>query len=248
VTNSEDAAAGGRAAFPRTRWSLVEQLHDGGAGGERALGELCSMYWYPVYAFVRRDGASPADAEDLTQGFFAQILEKQFLEGADSAKGKLRTYLLTALKRYSINQYRSGARLKRGGGVVVVPLDADEAEDRFRDEPAELDDPEILFERHWALSLLDEAFRATETEYLEAGKAELFAKIHPFLAGRDASDPRYAEIGEQLGMSSGAIQVAVHRVRKRYRRQLEEAVGQTVEDPEDVESELSHVLKILSSG
>jgi RNA polymerase sigma-70 factor (ECF subfamily) len=227
---------------------LVEQLRDGGSGGERALGELCSMYWYPVYAFLRRDGATSADAEDLTQGFFALLLEKGVLASADASKGKLRTYLLTALKRHRVNEYRKASRQKRGGGAVVVPMDADEAEERFRDEPAELEDPEKLFERHWALSLLDEAFAATEAEYLSAEKGELFTAIHPFLAGREPGDPRYAEIAEQLEMSSGAIQVAVHRLRKRYRHQLEAAVERTVENEADVEAELAHVLKVISSG
>ena len=248
VADDIDPLARGSAAFPHTRWTLVEALRTGGSGSERALGELCSIYWYPVYAFVRRDGAAPADAEDLTQGFFAQLLEKEFLTGADASKGKLRTYLLTALKRYKINEYRKGARQKRGGGAVAVPLDADDAEQRFREEPAEFDDPEVLFERRWALSLLDEAFDRTEAEYLAAGRADVFAAISPFLAGREATDPRYAEIGSQLEMSAGAVQVAVHRMRKRYRRQLEAAVAETVESAEDVEAELEHVLRVLSSG
>ncbi len=247
MSENEPEPSSPRTAFPPTRWTLVERLADTGDGG-RALDELCSIYWYPVYAFLRRDGTDPAEAEDLTQGFFALLLERDSLSAADAAKGKLRTFLLTALKRFRVSEYRRAASRKRGGRAVHIALDAGDAEGRFLDEPSEHETPESLFERRWAMSLLDEAFTATEAEYAGAGKAALFEAIHPFLAGRDPHDPRYAEIGGRLGMSEGAVQVAVHRMRKRYRRQLEAAVAATVGVDGDAEGELAHILTILASG
>jgi len=233
-------------AFPHTRWTLVDQLNGGGSGGEHALGELCTMYWYPVYAFVRRSGASAPDAEDLTQGFFVRLLEKEVLASADAKKGRLRTYLLAALKRFRITEYRKSVAQKRGGGGAILQLDADAAERRFREEPKELEDPESLFERRWALSLLDEALGRLKDEYEQSGKPELFDAISPFLAGRDRDDPRYAELAVELGMTPGAVQVAVHRMRKRYRGHLEEAVAETIECQEDLEDELCYILRLLA--
>lgn len=237
-------------AFPLTRWTLVAQLRDGGEGSERALSELCAMYWYPVYAFVRRSGAPAADAEDLTQGFFERLLEKDVLATAEAAKGKLRSYLLATLKHFRISEFRKSTAEKRGSGVAPISIDAEVGEERFRHEPAELVDPEILFERRWASSLLDEALARIETEYVEGGRGELFDAISPFLAGQDQGDSNYAELGEPLGMNGGAVQVAVHRLRKRFRRHFEAAVAETLENPEDqdaLQEELRHVLALVAA-
>lgn len=238
--------AGGRGPFPATRWTLVDEVRSGGDTGARALEELCGMYWYPVYVYARRDGASPNDAEDLTQGFFARLLERGDLAAVDAAKGKLRSYLLRALKNFSISEHHREKALKRGGGVVIVPIDAETAEGRFQAEPVEIEDPASLFERRWALGLLEEAFARTEAEYIKSGRGELFAALSPMMAGRVDRNERYAEIGAQLEMSAGAVQVAVHRLRKRYRGQLEAAVAETVEAPGDVEEELRYVLRVVS--
>lgn len=238
--------AAGVGAFPHTRWTLVGALSGGGAEGERALGELCGMYWYPVYAFLRWSGAPPSDAEDLTQGFFLRLLQNDLLAAADASKGKLRTYLLTALKRFRISEYRKETAQKRGGGQGLIQLDAVAAEERFRFEPRELDDPEVLFERRWAHSLLDEALRRLEAEYAQSGKPEIFEVASPFLAGRELGDANYAQLGDELGISAGAVQVAVHRMRKRFRGHFENAVAETVENPDALEDELRHVLQIIA--
>jgi RNA polymerase sigma-70 factor (ECF subfamily) len=233
-------------SFPLTRWTLVKELRGGGAEGERALSELCGMYWYPIYAFLRVSGAAPADAEDLTQEFFLRLLQNDLLATADAKVGKLRTYLLAALKRFRISEYRKETALKRGGGAKVVRLDAVEAERRFSIEPKEMNDPEIMFERRWAHSLLDEALSRLEREYGETGKAPLFESVSPFLSGGGPEDGNYAEIGARHGMSAGAVQVAVHRLRKRFRRHFESAVAETLEHSETLEEELRHVLRVIS--
>lgn len=236
----------GPGPFPATRWTLVAQVRSGGDSGAKALEELCAMYWYPVYVYARRDGARPSDAEDLTQGFFARLLERGDLKAVDAAKGRLRSYLLRALKNFSISEGEKQRALKRGGGVVVVPIDGTEAEGRFREEPADVSDPSVLFERRWALGLLEEAFARTKSEYESSDKGDLFAALSPMMAGRSDRREGYAALGESLGMSAGAVQVAVHRLRKRYRGQLEEAVAETVERPEDVAEELRHILAVVS--
>lgn len=241
------STASGRGPFPATRWTLVEEVRCGGEAGQRALGELCAMYWYPVYVYARRGGASPADAEDLTQGFFARLLARESLKAVDAGKGRLRSYLLRALKNFSIGEHHKHNALKRGGGVVMVPIDAEVAEGRFREEPVEIDDPASLFERRWALGLLEEALARLEAEYAQAGKHDLFVALRPMMAGRSQEGDRYATLGEALGMTPGAVQVAVHRLRKRYRSQLEQAVAETVERPEEVDDELRCILRILGS-
>ena len=233
-----------RGHFPPTRWTLVQDLRDGGTSAERALGELCKIYWLPVYAFIRREGASAADAEDLTQGFFLRLLKSESLHQADAEKGKLRTFLLSSLKRFRIDDYRTNTRQKRGSGAIIIPLDADEF---FADEPSESDTPEALFERRWALSLLDEAFERTAEEYRGSGRADLFEMINPFLSGHDSTNPRYAEVATELGISQGAVQVAIYRLRKRYRRQLETVVAETLSEPGHLEEELRHLFEILAS-
>lgn len=240
----EDTPERLRERFPPTRWTLVQNLQDGGAPAEKALGELCEIYWFPVYSFLRRDGVACDDAQDLTQGFFLRLLTKDFLARADSEKGKLRTFLLGALKRFRIDDYRAANRLKRGRGKVAIPLDAEEW---FCEEPAGSENPEVLFERRWALSLLDEAFARTEKEYDDSGKADLFGVISAELSGRETASPGYAKLGERLGMSVGAVQVAVHRLRKRYRRQLEAVVCETLTDPGQLEEELRHVFTIMTN-
>lgn len=231
-------------AFPRTRWTLVEDLRLGGKKKEKALAELCAMYWQPVHSFLQRNGTHPAEVEDRVQGFFQQLLEHDSLSRADSGKGTLRSFLLTALKRFCVSEYRRETRQKRGGGAGKVSLDDTGC---ALPEPAGEEDPESIFERQWAVSLLDEALARVRSSYEETGKSELFAALSPFLAGREKVDPRYGDLAEGLGITAGAVQVAVHRMRKRYRLVFEEVVGETVEDPAAVEEEIRHVLSILTS-
>ncbi len=238
---NNSAPSGG--AFPKTRWTLIEQVRE---GNERALGELCQIYWYPVYAYLRRSGERASDAEDLVQGFFASLLEKGVLGTAESERGKLRTYLLTALKRFRVSEYRKRTSLKRGGGRTDLRFDAAESERLFAQEPIDDQDPEALFEQRWALSLLDEALLRTEREYASSGKEKVFAILSPYLAGQSSGDPKYAKLAEQLEISAGGVQVAVHRMRKRFRNHFEAAVTETVESPDEVADEIRHVLKLLS--
>lgn len=232
--------------FPNTRWTLVEEISGGGEAAERALGELCAIYWQPVYAYARGSGLGPEDAEDLTQGFFCQLIGRDSLSKADAARGRLRCYLLHALKHFRIDQHRRGSARKRGGGLPPVPIDAAEAEQRLAGELADHRDPEKLFERRWALTLLEEAFARLEEEYVRSGNGALYGALRPVLV--DGPDPRttYATLASELGMTEGAVQVAVHRLRKRYRRALESVIAETVEDPDRVEEEMRHVLGALA--
>lgn len=233
-------------AFPRTRWTLVEDLRTEGKVRDRALSELCEIYWHPVYAFLLRGGTSSADAEDRAQGFFERLVEQDFLRSADVQKGKLRTFLLTALQRYCVSEYRKETCQKRGGAIGPLSLDGEENGVSVP-EPSGGDDPEKMFEKQWAISLLDEAFSRVESEYRLADKGKLFELLSPFLAGRQKEDPRYEELAVELEMTAGSVQVAVHRMRKRYRRGFEEVVRETVEDATLVEEEIRHVLRVLTS-
>jgi RNA polymerase sigma-70 factor (ECF subfamily) len=225
---------------------LVEEVRGGGEGAERALEELCGIYWFPVYAYARWGGASPEDAEDLTQGFFARLLERRDLEAADSGKGRLRSYLLGSLKNFSVSEHRKRNALKRGGGVVTVPIDVGVAEERLAAEPVDGTDPAQLFEQQWAANLLDQAFARLESDYARSGKGKLYELLSPYLAGRQTKGDRYAAAGEELGMSAGAVQVAIHRMRKRYRDHLGEVVGETLEDPAELEDEMRHILRVVA--
>jgi RNA polymerase sigma-70 factor (ECF subfamily) len=231
--------------FPRTRWTLVAEVRAGGSDSARALDELCRLYWYPVYAYARRSGAAPADAEDLTQGFFAQLVHREKFARAEAAKGRLRSFLLNGLKHFRIDQHRRDSAQKRGGGVAPLSIEADRAEARYGREPADLEDPERLFERRWALTLLEEAFVRVETEYAAGGKRDIYLALRPFLTQPDQTDS-HAAVAERLRMSAGAVQVAVHRLRKRYRSSLESVIAATLDDPAEMAAEFQHILQVLA--
>lgn len=233
--------------FPRTRWTLVAEVRAGGSDGHRALEELCRLYWYPVYAYVRRSGASPPDAEDLTQGYFAQLIDRENFARADAAKGRLRAFLLSSLKHFRIDQHRRESALKRGGGIAPLSIDAAQAEARYDKEPAHHEDPESLFERRWALALLEEAFTRLEAEYEAAGKHELYLALRPSLSQPGQAE-RHQTLAERLGMTAGAVQVAVHRLRKRYRHALEATIAETLDDPAEADEELTYILRVLAAG
>ena len=231
--------------FATTHWSVV--LAAGGGDSPQAtaaLEQLCRAYWFPLYAFVRRQGHAPEDAQDLTQGFFARFLEKHSLELADPARGRFRTFLLACLKNYLAEEHRHTGRLKRGGEQTLVSWDAQSAEERYRSEPLEQMTPEKIYERKWALALLEQTLTRLSQEESAADKARLFAALKDFLWGEKGS-ASYAEIGEQLELSEGAVKVAVHRLRRRYRDLLREQVAQTVARPEEVEPELRHLIAVI---
>jgi DNA-directed RNA polymerase specialized sigma24 family protein len=224
--------------FATTRWSLVLSAGDptSESYGE-ALGKLCSTYWYPLYAYTRRRGYRGEEAADLTQEFFARLLEKQFLRSADRERGRFRSFLLTLFKRFLAKEQERGRALKRGGGRQPLSIDIALGEQRFRLEPANEWTAERLYERGWALTLLDSVVTRLGFEFAERSKSRLFELCKPCLMGAEAA-PVYAAIAAELGMSETAVRVAVHRMRQRYRELLREEIRHTVETPEDVDDEL----------
>jgi len=236
----------GKADFAATRWSLVLSAHAGDpeAAGQ-ALEELCGTYWYPLYAFVRRQGRDADEARDLTQSFFARLIEKRWLAAAAPEKGRFRTFLLTALSHFLANEWIRERRLKRGGGHQFVALDAATAEERYRLEPADTATPEVLFERRWALTVLENAFAALESESRASGRQALFNALRPHLAGDPDADA-FAATAPSLGMSEGALKVAAHRLRRRYGELVRAEIGRTVDDgPAAGDVELQHLREVL---
>ena len=220
------------AAFPMTRWSVVLQARqNSSAGSHAALEELCRQYWFPLYAFARRRGQSPADAEDLTQSFFAELITMRLFEAADPAQGRLRTFLLTAFQRRLADQHRREHAQKRGGGQPLVSIDLDAAEDHFRAELADHETPETVYERRWAVALLDTAMSALEQEYRAADKQTHFAALRPFLTAAQAHAAGYQELALALGISNVAARQAVHRMRERFRQILRACVADTLREP-----------------
>jgi RNA polymerase sigma factor (sigma-70 family) len=210
-----------------------------------ALERLCSAYWYPLYAFVRRSGHSPEDAEDLTQEFFARLLEHNWIAHADRHKGRFRSFLLMAMKRFLANEWDKARTLKRGGQVRLVPLQLDTAETRYSQEPADTCTPEQVFEKQWALTLLNSVLNRLRDEYARDGKAALFDILKPCLIGSRETQP-YAALAEKVGMSEGAVKVAVFRLRERYRERLKEEIAHTVASPAEVDEELRHLFRVLA--
>jgi len=226
------------ARFAATHWSAVVRagsLDTANAPG--ALEELCQVYWFPLYAFARRRGCSPADAEDLTQAFFARLLEHNFVARADPAKGRFRTFLLTLFKRFLVNEWTREHAQKRGGLQPVVSIDSQVAESRFGADPAHAGQPDTLFERQWAMTLLDEAMKRLEDEYRGSGRSRLFEHLEGCLMREPGALP-YADIANRLNLSEAAVKMAMQRLRARYQAILREEIGKTVASPEEVEPEL----------
>jgi DNA-directed RNA polymerase specialized sigma24 family protein len=220
--------------FATTHWSVVLAANDSETDVARdALAQLCESYWYPLYAFLRRRGNDPEEARDLTQGFFAHLLGKGDLRLADPARGRFRSFLLTACKNFVINREEAARAGKRGGGVAPLSLDFENAEGRFALDAVEQETPERLFEITWARELLGLAMQALKRDYRARGQGELFDALQEDLAG-DETVRTHAEKGEALGMTGGAVKVAAHRMRKRFREKLREEIGRTVADPEQI--------------
>jgi RNA polymerase sigma-70 factor (ECF subfamily) len=214
---------------------------------QAALEKLCQTYWYPLYLYVRRRGHSPQDAQDLTQAFFARLLERHWVGDADRDRGRFRTFLLTAMSRFLADEWDKARAQKRGGGVIHVPLQLDTAEGRYGCEPADDCTPEQCYERRWALTLLDAVLQRLRSEYERAGRAELFAGLNASLVGGRESQP-YAELAAKLDMSESAVNVAVHRLRKRFRKLLRAEIAQTMAATDDVDEELRHLLAVLAGN
>ncbi len=209
------------------------------------MATLCEIYWFPLYSYVRRQGHPPDDAQDLTQEFFVRLLDKRTLEVADHERGRFRSFLLASMKNFLANEWRRGATQKRGGGRTLLSLDFDDIEKRYRREPSHDRTPEKIFERQWALTLLEHSLAKLRSEFEGAGKGEIFEGLKAFLGGQ-GSTTRYREIAVQLGMSEGAVKVAVHRMRRRYRLLLREEIQQTIGAEEDVEQEIRQLFDALA--
>ncbi|HSU54700.1 MAG TPA: ECF-type sigma factor [Candidatus Dormibacteraeota bacterium] len=247
MTSSSKASSnpGPAGYFATTHWSVV--LHAGRetARGEEALARLCQIYWYPLYAYVRRQGHGPHDAEDLTQGFFASLLERKSLAGVQPEKGKFRSFLLAAMNHFLANEWDRVKAQKRGGGVHPLSLDATDAETRYRLEPADPVSADRIFDRRWAITLLDRVLEQLRGEYIKEDKADMFEKLKFALTG-ERSKIRYSELADKLGMSEGAVKVAVHRLRQRYREILRREIAQTVSSPEEIEDEIRHLFSVVA--
>jgi RNA polymerase sigma-70 factor (ECF subfamily) len=241
----KDETAGVSEEFPLTHWSAVFAAgKEGTPRAEAALAEFCTAYWYPLYAFARRKGHQPADAQDLTQGFFAYLVEAQLVAKANPEKGRFRSFLLGCFTDFVASEKERAQARKRAGGRLIVPLDSQQAEARLAQEASPDASPERLFDRHWALAVLDAALAHLEAEFKKSGRAALFQQLQPFLQG-DASGPAYAEVAQRLGTTEGNIKVTVHRLRHRYRELLRTVVSQTVNSPLEVDTELAHLMAAL---
>ena len=246
VNSSEFAPAG--AQFTTTHWSVVLAAGDANLpGAVEALEQLCRAYWYPLYVYVRRRGHKPEDARDLTQEFFQRLLTSDWIARADQTKGRFRTFLLCGLQNFLANEWQKAGRLKRGGGRIFVPLDGLEAEERYRIEPADVASPDKLFERRWALTLLEAVLKRLEAEQSgEPDTGERFAALRPVLVG-EPSDEGYTALAQRFGVTENTLKSWVHRLRVRYRELLREEVAQTVASPEEVPDELRFLSRVLSS-
>ena len=231
--------------FATTHWSVVltAQRSDS-THAQAALSKLCQTYWYPLYAFVRRQGHRPHDAQDLTQEFFARLLAKNYLADVGREKGKFRSFLLTALKHFLANEWDRARAVKRGGGQVFLSLD--EIESRYRLEPADSVTAERIYERRWALTLLEQVMKRLRAEHAQAGKAEFYEQLKGCLTVEKVA-ASYADLAARLHMTEGAIKVAIHRLRQRYREVLRDEIAQTVSSPAEVEEEIRHLFAALGS-
>ena len=235
----------GRAFFATTRWSIV--LHAGdedSADRERALATLCETYWYPLYAFLRREGHRPEDAQDLTQGFFARFLEKNYLQSVRRERGRFRSYLLGALKHYRSNERNKERAQKRGGGRTLISLDFVDAEERYKIEPADDVDADALFERQWALTLVDTTLTRLRGEYEAKGKGAVYDRLKSALTG-GGDESTYKDAASELSMKENAVKVTVHRMRKRFGDLLREEVAHTVKASDEVETEIRRLFETL---
>jgi RNA polymerase sigma-70 factor (ECF subfamily) len=243
LRSDENPSASG--SFPTTHWSAILAAgQTGGTSADTALAELCRTYWYPIYAFVRRKGRQPADAQDLTQGFFAHLIERRLVRKADPEKGRFRSFLLGCFTVFLASEAQPFRAQKRGGGSLFVPIDFEQAERRLAAEPSSAATPEQLFDRHWAVAALDAALSRLEAEFKESGRADVFKELVPSLQGDDDL-PGYAEMAWRLGTTEGTVKVTAHRLRRRYRELIRAVVSQTVNNPMDVETELGHLMAAL---
>jgi RNA polymerase sigma-70 factor (ECF subfamily) len=251
--SSDDSKGKGTfgAEFPSTQWSVV--LAAGGrksTEARRALEALFEVYWYPLYAYVRRRGHGFHEAQELTQGFIARLLEKRTIEVADRERGRFRSFLIASLKNFMANEWDRARAKKRGGDARVfsldLPMDMETAERRYSLEPVHGMTPEKVFERRWALTLIERVTERLRAEARKARKTKLFEALSPYVVG-EGGDESYAEVARLLEMTEGAVKTAVHRLRKRFRSTLREEIADTVGDPEDIDDEIRYLIEVIGT-
>jgi RNA polymerase sigma factor (sigma-70 family) len=237
---------GGAVAFTTTHWSVVLTAQGSSPAADEALEKLCRTYWWPLYGFVRRNGYKPEEAQDLTQGFFALLLERRDLDVVRREKGRLRSYLLVSLKNFLAKARRHELAVKRGEGRALVPLEELLAREHADLEPADSLSADRIYERRWALTLLAQVLTRLESEYRSAGNAKLFDRLNEFLSDEPGRRSQ-AEVAAELGVTENALKQAFHRLRQRYRQLLRDEIAQTVAVPGDVEDELRHFISVLQA-
>ena len=242
-SQSSDSIVPGTRGFVTTRWSVVLSARGDTTRAQSALAKLCTTYWYPLYAFVRRQGYGPHDAQDLTQEFFARLLEKGWLGDVARERGRFRSFLLASMKHFLANEWDRAHALKRGGRTTLLRLDDESAEARYRNEPADQTTAEQLFDRRWALTLLEQVLTRLRAEMEVAGKLPQFEALKFSLMGEKTA---YADVARELGMTEGAVKVAVHRLRERYRALVRAEIADTVASSTEIEDELRHLFAALS--
>lgn len=235
--------------FPATRWTLIRRVQKGGeAEAARAMDEICRQYWYPIYAFARRGGFNAMDAEDLTQTFFQRLIASETIHAAREEKGLMRSFMLSLLKRVISNHVRHASAEKRGGPAgVTVSFDDVAAEERYTHEPADIHDPDTLFDRAWAQGVLEAAEKKLRAEFASADNLDGYEQLREFLPLGDNVTP-YAAVAKKLGVAEGTLRLQVHRMRKRYGKLIEEEIAQTVNSQDEVKNELAHLMAVIGRG
>jgi len=246
--SSFDSDSGSPREFSTTHWSVVVQAGDSDSPeADNALEQLCRAYWYPLYAYVRRQGHPPHDAQDLTQSFFERLLERKFLKLADPQRGRFRTFLLTSLKHFLINEWEKANCEKHGDRRRTISLDEEIAEARFTSEPVTEQPPDALYDRGWADAIIDSAKAALRAEFEQSGKLDSFERFKPSVWGEKHA-LSYAAIAERSGVTEGAVKVAVHRLRQRFGDLVRSEIAKTVSTPAEVNTELSYLVAVLREG
>lgn len=232
--------------FPTTSWTLIHAVQKGGeAEAARAMEQVCRQYWFPIYAFARRQGFSPQDAEDLTQVFFQRLIASETIQAAREEKGRMRSFMLSLLKRVISNHVRHASAEKRGGSPgATLSIDEHEAEERYAHEPLDIQDADALFDRAWAEKLLEAAEENLRRDFARADNLEGFEQLREFLPLGDNATP-YPEVARKLGIAEGTLRLQIHRMRKRYGKLIEEEIAQTVEGPEEVKAERAHLMAVM---
>jgi RNA polymerase sigma factor (sigma-70 family) len=245
VSPGEDAGQGEVAPFTTTHWSVVLEAQGDSPAAQQALEKLCRIYWRPIYSFVRRQGIVPEEAEDLTQGFFALLLEREDLNTVRKEKGRLRSYLIASLKNFLTDESRHAMAIKRGKGQRLIPLEELGVDERIQMEPPALVTAEQIYEHRWASTLLEHVLSRLKDQYQAAGNAALFDSLKQLLPDEPGA-PSQADVAAQLGMTENAVRQAFHRFRRRYQLLLREEIAHTVATPSDIEDELRHLISVVA--